>query len=109
MTPLRKRMLEDMQLKGYAKSTQDSYLRAVQKLAEHYNMSPDKLTEEQIRNYFLYVKNEKKWVRSTSIIAICGLKFFFEQTLKREWNVWKLVRAPKQKRLPAVLSREKSS
>ncbi len=60
MTPLRQRMIEDMQLRGLSEITQDRYVRAVRQLADHYNKSPDKITEEELRQYFLYLKNDKK-------------------------------------------------
>ena len=60
MTPLRQRMLEDMQLRGLAPRTQESYLAAVQQLALHYHCSPDQITEEELRQYFLYLRNEKR-------------------------------------------------
>ncbi|MCK4467254.1 MAG: tyrosine-type recombinase/integrase [Desulfobacterales bacterium] len=49
-------------------------------------------TEEELRDYFLYTKNIKKWSRSTSTIAICGIKFFYENTLKRDWTTLTFVR-----------------
>ena len=78
MTHLRKRMIEDLQLRGIGPLTQHRYVRAVRQLAEHYGKSPDAITEEELRNYFLYLKNVKKWARSTSTIAICGIKFFYK-------------------------------
>ena len=57
MTPLRQRMLEDMQLRGLAARTQESYLAAVQQLAIHYDKSPDLITEDQLRQYFLFIRN----------------------------------------------------
>jgi integrase/recombinase XerD len=105
MTPLRKRMVEDLQLKGYGERTQEMYVRAVRLLAQHYKKSPDLITEEELRDYFLYGKNVKKWARTTSTIAICGIKFFFEKTLKRDWTTLRFVRAKREKKLPAVLSR----
>lgn len=66
MTKLRERMLQDMQLRGYSERTQQMYLRAVRKLAEHYGKSPDQITEQELRDYFLYVKNVKKWSRTAS-------------------------------------------
>jgi len=54
MTPLRERMIEDMQLRGFSPRTQESYARAVRKLAEHYHKSPDLVTEEELRDYFVY-------------------------------------------------------
>ncbi|MGA2937714.1 MAG: site-specific integrase [Syntrophobacteraceae bacterium] len=104
MTYLRKRMIEDLQLRGMGALTQQRYIRAVQQLAEHYGKSPDKITEEELRDYFLYLKNVKKWARSTSTIALCGIKFFYENTIKRDWSILHLVRAERQKKLPVILS-----
>ena len=53
MTPLRKRMMEDMQLHGFSKGTQKVYVSAIRRLAEHYGKSPDRITEEEPRQYFL--------------------------------------------------------
>jgi site-specific recombinase XerD len=97
-------MIEDLQLRGLGALTQQRYVRAVQQLAEHYGKSPDKITEEELRDYFLYLKNVKKWARSTSTIALCGIKFFYENTIKRDWPVLYLVRAERQKKLPVILS-----
>ena len=104
MTPLRQKMSEDMQLRGLSEITQDRYVRAVRQLAEHYDESPDKITEEELRQYFLYLKNDKKAARSTCTIALCGIKFFYEHTLKREWPTLTLIRPPREHKLPVVLS-----
>lgn len=106
MTPLRQRMLEDMQLRGLAPKTQDAYLRAVRQLAEYYARSPDRISEEELRQYFLYLKNEKQASASAFSIALCGIKFFYEHTLQRQWHTFELARAPKEHRLPKVLTRE---
>lgn len=106
MTPLRQRMLEDMQLRGLAARTQESYVRAVEQLAKHYQKSPELLTEEELRLYFLYLRNEKHASRSTSTVALCAIKFLYEQTLKRQWAILDFVRPPKSNRLPTVLSVE---
>ena len=106
MTPLRQRMLEDMQLRGLAARTQESYVRAVEQLAKHYQKSPELLTEEELRQYFLYLRNEKHASRSTSTVALCAIKFLYEQTLKRQWAILDFVRPAKSKRLPTVLSVE---
>ncbi|MFV2043778.1 MAG: site-specific integrase [Anaerolineales bacterium] len=99
-------MMEDMQLRGLSAKTQEAYLRAVRQLAEHYGKSPEQITEEELRQYFLYLKNEKCVSRSTCTQALCGIKFFFQRTLKREWTTFKLVRPPKERKLPVVLSHE---
>ncbi len=104
MTPLRQRMLEDMQLRGLAPKTQEAYATAVRQLAEYYDKSPDQISEAELRDYFLYLKNEKKVSRSTCTQALCGIKFFYEQTLQREWQTFDLIRPGKEHKLPVVLS-----
>lgn len=106
MTALRQRMIQDLQLRGMSERTQEMYVRAVRQLAEHFKKSPDKITEEELRDYFLYLKNVKKYSRSASTIAICAIKFFYEKTVKRDWPTLTLVRAPREKKLPVILSVE---
>jgi site-specific recombinase XerD len=105
-TEIARRFLDDLQLHGFAVRTQESYMRAVRKLAYHYHKAPDKITEEELRQYFLYLKNDKKWSRASMTISICGIKFFYEHTLKQEWATFNLVRPAPDKRLPTILSRE---
>ncbi len=104
MTPLRQRMIEDMQLRGLSEKTQEAYVRAVRQLAEHYGKSPDRISEEELRQYFLYLKNVKHASRSACTIALCGIKFFYQYTLRRQWTTLDLVRPPREKKLPVVLS-----
>jgi len=106
MTALRQKMLEDMQLRGLSPRTQEAYVRAVRQLAEHYHKSPDQISEEELRGYFLYLKNEKQVSRSTQTIALCGIKFFYVHTLGRQWHTLDLIRPAKEKKLPVVLSVE---
>ncbi len=106
MTPLRQRMIEDMQINGLSASTQDLYVRAVHQLAEHFHRSPDLLSEEDLRQYFLYLANKKKIARSTATIALCGIKFLFDHTLRRQWPTLRFVRPRFEKKLPVVLSCE---
>jgi integrase/recombinase XerD len=104
MSALRQKMIEDMQLRGFAERTQEAYLSAVRQLAKHYRKSPDQIEEEELRQYFLFLKNEKHAARATCTLALCGIKFFFERTLGREWKTFEFLRPPKEKRLPVVLS-----
>ena len=104
MTVLRQKMIEDMQLRGFAVRTQEAYLLAVRQLARHYHKSPDQIEEEELRQYFLFLKNEKHAARATCTIALCGIKFFFERTLGREWKTFEFLRPAKEKKLPVVLS-----
>ena len=106
MLELLERMTGDLQLRGMSERTQQMYVRAVRQLSEHYDRSPDDLSEEELREYFLYIKNVKHYSRSASTIALCGIKFFYEYTIKREWLTLHLVRAPREKKLPVILTRE---
>jgi site-specific recombinase XerD len=103
-TPLRQHLIEDLQLHGMAAKPQDLYVRAVRQLAEHYHKSPDQISEEELRQYFLYLKNDKHVASSTYTIALCGLKFFYEHTLQRQWATLDLVRPVPEQKLPVVLS-----
>jgi site-specific recombinase XerD len=97
-------MIEDMQLRGLSEKTQQLYVRVVRQLAEYYGKSPDEINEEELRQYFLYLKNTKHAARSTCTVALCGIKFFYQQTLRREWTTLDLVRPRREKKLPVVLS-----
>ncbi len=105
MSALRARMIEDMQLRGLAKRTQESYVRAVRQLAEYYDRSPAELSNAEIRAYFLYLSNERQAARGTCSIAYNGIKFLYRHTLKREWSSELQVRLPKEKKQPVVFSR----
>src|SRR2546426_7179346 len=90
-----------MQLHGYSPRTQDRYLGAVRSLAKHYHQAPDLITEEQLRHYFLHLTLEKKVARTTATIALCAIKFLFQNTLQRNWTCFKLLHPPKSKTMPA--------
>ena len=106
MTDLLKRYAEDMQLSGYSERSIEMYVRSIRQLTKHYQKSPVKITDEELRQYFLYNKNERKWSRTASTISLCGIKLFYTMTLKREWTNLKFVRPEKEKKLPVILSRK---
>jgi site-specific recombinase XerD len=99
-------MLEDMQLRGLAARTQDAYLAAVQQLALHYGKSPDQITDEEVRQYFLYLRNVKQLAPNTVNVALNALKFLFTYTLVRPWPFRDLIRPHLPQKLPVVLSPE---
>jgi site-specific recombinase XerD len=103
-TALRERMLQDLQLAGLGERTQEAYLRAVRQLAARFRQPPDQLTEAQVRDYFLYLKNEKKFSPSALKIAHSGIKFFYSQTVVRQWATLLKLRVPRHKTLPDVLT-----
>jgi len=106
MTVLREKMIEDIRLRGLSPRTEEAYVRAVRQLAEYCKKAPDQISEKELRDYFLYLKNVKKASRSTQTIALCGIKFFYEHTLKRAWHTLEFVRTKREKKLPVVLSLE---
>ena len=106
MTELRQRMIECLQLRGLSERTQESYVRSVRQLAQHYHKSPDLISEAELRQYFLFLKNVKHYSRNTMTIAICGIRFFYKDTLCRDWHIFGIVRPTPEKKLPVILSRE---
>jgi integrase/recombinase XerD len=104
MTPLRQRMVEDMQLRGLSARTQEAYVGAVAQLAQHFGKSPEHIDEEEVRQYFLYLTNVKRVSASSCTVALCGIKFLYQHTLQRPWTILEFVRPPQVKRLPVVLS-----
>ena len=103
MTPLRQRMIEDMQLAGLSDGTQQVYVDAVRSLAQRYRRSPDQLTQEQVRAYFIDL-SRRGLAPSTIRVRLFALKFLYLNTLQRDWSLLKLYRIKKTKRLPIVLS-----
>jgi len=104
MTALRQRMIEDLQLRGLSTMTQTCYVRAVRQLAEHYGKPPDQISEEEVRQYFLYLRMVKQVAPNSLGVALAGIKFFYEHTLKRGWPALELVRPSRARKLPVVLS-----
>ena len=103
-TALRQRMLQDLQLAGLSKNTQEAYLRSVRQLADHFHTAPDRLSEHQVRDYFLHLKNDKKLAAGSLGIAFSAIKFFYSHTTPRDWLTLQRLRVRKEKRLPDVLS-----
>jgi hypothetical protein len=68
-TALRQRMLQDLQLAGLSERTQEAYLRSVRQLADHFHTPPDRLSEHQVRDYFLHLKNDRKFASGSLVIA----------------------------------------
>ena len=83
MSGLRQKMIEDMQLKGLAVRTQEAYVNAVLQLSRRFKKSPDCLNEEELREYFLYLKNEKQVADSTFSIAYAGSNFSMSTRLEK--------------------------
>jgi site-specific recombinase XerD len=89
---------------GFGPKTQQCYLEAVKHLAPYHRRAPDQISEEEIRQYCLYVINEKKVAESTLRIHLYGIRFFYERTLQRPWPVFELIHPWHRQSLPVVLS-----
>ena len=106
ISPLRERMIQDMQLRQFSPRTQDSYVRSVEGLTRYYMRAPDQLGEEELRAYFVHLTCERKLARPTVTIALSGIKFFYEKTLRRDWSLTGVPTPKREKKLPVVLTRE---
>jgi len=85
MTELRSRMIADMQLAGLSPRTQNAYIRVVRQLAAHYRLSPDELTERQLRDYIMHLREVRGVAKGTFQQHFFGIKFLFANTLARDW------------------------
>lgn len=106
MTPLRQRMLEDLQIRHYCPTTIRIYLRAMAEFAQHFGKAPDRLGAEHIRQYQLFLIKEKKVSLSTLIQMVCALRFFYTHTLSRKISIERIPFPRREKKLPLILSRE---
>jgi integrase/recombinase XerD len=106
MKPLRVQFIQQLQLKGCSPKTIKNYVQCIVALARYYNLSPDLLTISQIREYFIYCLNVKKFSKSWMNQTISALKILWEEVLNRKWNRLDIPRPRGEKKLPLILSRE---
>ena len=97
---------EHVELKDFRKPTKKEYVRYVRKLAEHYQCDPATLSEDQLRQYFLFLRQHKHYKAATMKGAKYSLLCFFVEHLKqKQWSVFRELRVVKPQVLPIVLSR----
>jgi integrase/recombinase XerD len=107
VTPLRRRMLEELQRRNYSPSTTRGYILAVRQLAEYFGQSPETLGAEEIRRFQLYLLNEQKLAPGTVETRMAALRFLYKKTLKRRDLAYDDLIFPKTpQKLPVVLSQE---
>lgn len=104
--PLYQKMGEDLQLTGKAERTVHGYLRAVRQLADHYRKAPDQISETELRRYFLHLKNQRKFAYGSLRVALAGIRFFYNATCPRDWNVLAMLRLKNVSTLPEVITRQ---
>lgn len=100
------RMIQTLQLNGMSESTQFAYVRAVRQLSDFYQKTPDVITEEELRQYFLHKKNVSLWSVKSMRICYYGVRFFYVHVLQLDWHLFNILRTPVEHRLPTVLSEE---
>jgi len=100
------KLIEALQLNGKSERTQASYARTMRVLIEHYRKTPDLISEEELQEYFLHRRNVSKWRPNTMKSCYAGTRFFFENVLKRDWHILKIIKAKAEYRMPTVLTIE---
>jgi integrase/recombinase XerD len=106
MTPLRQRMIEDMQLRNLSAETQRAYVHYISGLAQFYRTSPERLSLEEIREYQLYLINERRLSPESVNQFVSAASFLYRGPLEAPWREDALTRARVPHRLPVVLSPE---
>lgn len=106
MSPLRKRLIEDLQVRNYAPGTVRAYVDHVAWMARFYGRSPDQLDEEQVRTYLVHLVQERKVSWSHYNVTVCALRFLYRVTLGRDWPIRHIPYARRPRRLPGVLTRD---
>jgi integrase/recombinase XerD len=106
MTALRQRMIEDMQLRNFAPATQRNYIAHVAAFARFFGASPEALDLEAVREYLLYLVNERKMSPEGVNQQSSALKFLYLTTLEMPWKDMDFPRVKRPHKLPVVLSQE---
>lgn len=104
MTPLRQRMIEELELRGMSPKTLKLYVDCVARFARYFGKSPEQLGPEEVRTYLLYMVNERKVAWGTYNQTLSALRFLYRWVLNRG-EVVQDIRSPRpERRLPVVLS-----
>ena len=104
MTPLRQRMTEDMQLRNLSAGTQRAYLHYITGLARFYQTSPEHLGLEELREYQLFMINQRQYSPESVNHFVAAAKFLYHVTLETPWPEDALPRCRVPHKLPVVLS-----
>jgi site-specific recombinase XerD len=104
MTPLRKRMIDDMRLRNFSTETQRSYVHYMAEYAVYFKTSPDRLGPEAIREFQLYMLEDRRLSPETVNGFISAARFLYQTTLELPWSDTHFVRCRVPEKLPVVLS-----
>jgi site-specific recombinase XerD len=104
MTPLRRRMIEDMTLRNFSPKTIEAYVGCVARFARHFHTSPEHLGPEHVRTFLLHLLQQRGLSMSHYNQTRCALRFFYRVTLRRDHVLESIVPAKQPRSLPVVLS-----
>ena len=106
MTSLRKRMIEELQLRNLSTATKECYLRTVERFARYFNESPERLGSEQVRQYLLHLSNDRKVSPETMLVHRAALRFLYVNTLRQRWFDDEIAPPKRRRKQPPILSTE---
>ena len=106
MTPLRKRMLEELQRRNYAQVTIDHYIQIVEDFARYFGRRPDQLGARQLREYQVHLFRDRKLSSRTVRQHVAALRFFFVKMLNRPYMIEHIPFPKETRRLPEILTPE---
>lgn len=106
MSPLRKRMLQELKIRGRSENTQKSYVERIAQLSQHFGQSPEQLGPEEIRAYQVYLLEYRRVSISHLSQFVAAARFLYGTTLEKDWAIKKIPHPKRPKKLPEVISEE---
>ena len=100
--PQYEKLQQCLVLQGLRPKTVEAYTRAVRRLAAYFDRCPDKLTADDLKDYFAAIVRSHSW--STVKLDRCGIQFFYRHVLNKPWDWVKIVKPPEVRRLPDILT-----
>ena len=109
MTPLRQKMIDAMQVRGFSVGTHRSYLSAVADLARYYHRSPDQLSGDELQAFFVYLAKDRGLSGASCRLYLNAIRFFYLHVLGRDSFGATLVVPKRAQRIPELLTRDEVS
>ena len=106
MSPLRKKMLNDMTVRGLSDNTKNLYIHAVTGLVQHYGRRPDTIEAQQVQDYLLFLHEQRGLSWSSCNTFLYGIRFFYRITLQRPEPYFYVPAAKRSSKLPEILNSE---
>jgi integrase/recombinase XerD len=99
-------MSNELKIRGYSDKTHETYLKCMKDFVRYHMKSPDELGIDDIKDYQIYPTEEKKVSCTVFSQCVCAIRFFYKNTLRKDWNIEHIPYQKKRKKLPDVLSVE---